>query len=95
MTQSMKLLTMNRRGLADRQKRRDVLDHLSSKTPSILFLQDIHLDSKKACTLLLEWGVEGKIAPGGSNSRGTALLFNTNFSYKINNTYIHQGGIMS
>ena len=83
---------MNCRGLADRQKRRDVLDHLRSKRPSIVFLQDIHLDSEKARTLLMEWGLEGKIAPGSSNSRGTALLFNSNFAYRIDNTYTHQGG---
>jgi exonuclease III len=38
------------------------------------------------------WGYDIFISPGKSNARGTAVLFNNNFEYKVNNEYKDQEG---
>ena len=84
----IKVISMNCRGLADPVKRRDVLNHLREKKPSIVFLQDIHLDNTNSKQIILEWGFEGLIAPFSRRSRGVAILFNNNFEYKIHSSIL-------
>ena len=88
----IKVISMNCRGLADPVKRRDVLNHLREKKPSIVFLQDIHLDNTNSKQIILEWGFEGLIAPFSRRSRGVAILFNNNFEYKIHSSISDPNG---
>jgi len=87
MTEALKLIAMNCRGLADRLKRKDVLNYIRSKSPDIVLLQDIHVSEEKVNVFLNEWGFEGIVSPGASNARGTAILFNNTFEYVIHNTF--------
>ena len=82
--EALTILSMNCRGLADRKKRRDVLNYIRGKNPDIVMLQDIHLDEKSSKWFILEWGFEGVVAPGTSRARGVAILFNNSFEYKLN-----------
>jgi len=75
--------SVSNRGLADDSKRRDVLKYLRGKKPDIILLQDIHVNHCKVNRFILEWGLQGLVAPGTSLSRGVAILFNNTFEYKI------------
>ena len=81
--EALTILSMNCRGLADKKKRRDVLNYLRGKKPDIVLLQDIHLDDRSSEWIILEWGFEGIVAPGTSRARGVAILFNNTFEFKI------------
>ena len=84
MEDTLKIISLNCRGLANDFKRRDTLNFLREKKPDIILLQDIHIGENNANRIILEWGFEGFISPGSSRSRGVAILFNNTFSYKIN-----------
>ena len=92
MCDNIKIISVNTRGLADNQKRRDVLNYLKSKKAAIICIQDIHIEPGKVNCMLVEWGLGGIISPGTNNSRGTAILFNNNFHYKIHNYWIDNEG---
>ena len=79
---SLKILTLNCRGLNGLQKRRDVLNYFKKKF-SIYFLQDTHFTSNDLDLVQTIWGYEVFISPGRSDARGTAILFNNNFEFKI------------
>ena len=78
--------------MADKQKRRDVLNYLRSKKAAILCIQDMHIEASKVDCILMEWGLKGIIAPGTNNSRGTGILFNNNFQHKIHRYWTDKGG---
>ena len=64
MDDHVKIISLNIRGLADRQKRRDVMNYLRLKKAAIICIQDIHIEDKKVNCMLGEWGLKGIIAPG-------------------------------
>ena len=80
---SLKLVTLNCRGLGGLQKRRDVLNYLKQKQFSIYMSQDTHFTSDDINVVRSMWGYEVFVSPGRSDARGTAILFNNNFEFKI------------
>lgn len=46
-------------------------------------LQDIHCKPEMVKYWEIEWGCRGIYAPFRGDSRGTVILFNNNFEYKI------------
>jgi exodeoxyribonuclease-3 len=85
MNTSIKLCSVNCRGLSDKTKRRDVLNYLRKKNFSIYCLQDVHWDQKWENMIRAEWGYECFTAGNTSNSRGVAVLLSNNFNFKIRN----------
>ncbi|MEM6816943.1 MAG: reverse transcriptase domain-containing protein, partial [Bacteroidota bacterium] len=67
------------------KKRRDVLHYIRSKKASIICLQDTHFTSELAKTVDIEWGYKSFHSTFASNSRGTTILFNNNFEFKVLN----------
>lgn len=90
--ENIKILSMNCQGLADIKKRRDVFHYLRSKSFSVYFLQDVHLDQKMIKYVKAEWGYTCFFAPYATNSRGVAILFNNNFEFKVEKVTKDQGG---
>lgn len=80
---NFKILSMNCRGLADSQKRRDVFGFLRDKKCSIYCLQDTHFTKQEMKFIRAQWGYDIHISAGRRDARGVAILFNTNFEYKI------------
>ena len=81
---SIRIASMNCRGLGDLNKRRDVFNYLKQKPYSICCLQDTHFTAKKEENFIRSmWGFETYISPGTSDSRGVAILFNNNFEFEI------------
>ena len=89
---SLKITSLNVRGINGEQKRKDMSDYLEKLNSNIYFLQDIHCNKEQESIFKKDW--EGKmcIAPGTSNSRGTAILFRNNFEFSVNDSKIDQQG---
>ena len=67
---SIRIASMNCRGLGDLNKRRDVFNYLKQKPYSICCLQDTHFTAKEENFIRSMWGFETYISPGTSDSRG-------------------------
>ncbi|KAK6173986.1 hypothetical protein SNE40_017347 [Patella caerulea] len=84
MDSSLKILSMNCRGLGDKQKRRDVFQYLKQKHTNIICLQDVHFNDKKEPIIEAEWRFKTLICGYTTAARGVTILFNNNFEYKLN-----------
>ena len=80
---SVNFASLNCRGLADVNKRRDVLNYLVEKKYSIIFLQDIHVTDQDVGISRAQWGGQAIASPYKPNSRGCDILFNNGFEYKV------------
>ena len=89
---SIKICSLNCRGLNDKVKRRDVLKYIRKKKFSIYCLQDVHWEKKWENMVRSEWGYETFVAGNTTNSRGVAILMNNNFDFKIRNVQRDEGG---
>ena len=88
------IASMNCRGLASFEKRRDVFQYLRSKNYSIYCLQDVHFDAELEGLVRTEWGLECFFSSFKSNSRGVAILLNNNFEFNISNIKTDKMGNM-
>jgi exonuclease III len=84
MNDNISILTFNCQGLAGLQKRKDVLNFLKQKSFSIYCLQDTHWTKSEENYIRTMWGYECFFNSFNSQSRGTAILFNNNFEFKVN-----------
>ena len=89
---SLVVLSMNCRGLKNKEKCADVLNYLKDKNPDILCLQETHWIENDLTYIRDQWGGECIVHGISSNSRGVAILFGKNFDYKIGNVEKDNGG---
>lgn len=87
MDSSLKIATMNCRGLGNFQKRRDVFHFLREKKYSFYFLQDTHFHPSMESRIKAEWGYEVFFSSYTTNSRGVAILVNNNVECKVISTH--------
>ena len=83
MIKTIKIGSMNVRGLTNGVKRIDVFNWLKSKHCSIYCLQDIHVGPKYEAAFLQDWGHEVILSSFSSESRGVAVLFMPGLDFKI------------
>lgn len=83
---SIKISSLNCRGLRDNKKRKDVFKYLREKKSSIYCLQDTHLVDSDLTTVYTQWGFDCMLSQGRNDSRGVLNLFNNNFDYTIHRT---------
>ena len=81
--ETLKIISMNCRGLQDVKKRKDVFKFLREKQFDIYCLQDTHFTEKDYTYVRSQWGYECYISPGRTDSRGVAVLFNNKIEYKV------------
>ena len=86
------IASLNARGLASNEKRKDVFSWLKDKQFSIYCLQDVHWVKENEPTYLADWGLNCVFNSYRGNSRGVAILFNDNFQYEIHNSFADQNG---
>ena len=79
----LSIASLNCRGLAMPDKRRDVLHYLRNKSYSIYCLQDVHFSKELESIVRAEWGFDCYFSSFTTNSRGVAILFNNNFTFKV------------
>ena len=80
---SIKVLSANCQGLGSKEKRNDVLSFFKEQDASIICLQDTHWVERDYNNLRTLWGNEIYISGGQTNSRGVAILLNSNFEYTV------------
>ena len=79
-----RIISLNVRGLGDRQKRRAVFDYYRTRA-EILCLQETHCTSECEQIWNSEWGGRGIYSHGNSTSKGVCILFKKNFFCNIVN----------
>ena len=71
---SLRICSLNCRGLGEFKKRRDVFNKLRGDGYNIILLQDIHCKVGKEDTFRNSWGNDILVAPFTHNARGVAIL---------------------
>ena len=93
MTDKLNIISLNCRGLNNSIKRKKVFNFLRKKKAQVYCLQDVHFTIDQIQRIKQEWGYrECYISTYRSNSRGTAILFNNNFDFKVRDTIVDEGG---
>jgi exonuclease III len=90
--QYLSIASMNCRGLAGSEKRRDVLHFLRKKKYSIYCLQDVHFEKDMENKVRAEWGLNCFFSSFKTNARGVVILFNNNFEYKVHSSKNDKNG---
>ena len=83
MSENIKILSFNVRGINDQEKRLDVFDYLKNLNCDICCIQDVHCPEDQQNKFKRDWGGELILSCGKSNSRGAAILLRDTFEYKI------------
>ena len=76
----------------DNNKRSDIFNWLKEKQFSIYCIQDFHLSKEQENSIETEWGYTCVFSSYKTNARGTVILFNNNFEFKINKTKTDTNG---
>ena len=84
--------TYNAKGLASFEKRKDVLNWLSSGKYDVIFLQETHLSKKHEDEWRMQWRGKCLFTTFSSNARGVAILFRNNLDIEIQNSIIDSEG---
>ena len=71
---SLRICSLNCRGLGNFKKRRDVFNKVRGDGYNIIILQDIHCKVGKEDTFRNSWGNDILVAPYTHNARGVAIL---------------------
>ena len=80
------------RGLGDRLKRREMFDWLRRKKFSIYMLQEVHCSEITIPSWSAEWGYKTIFSCCNSAKGGVAILFNNNFDFQLQRTYVDPNG---
>ena len=77
---------MNVQGLADKSKRKDVINFFKSKNFSICMMQDPHFVPSEEKYIRSQWGYNCFFSCHNSQSRGVATFINNTFDCTVNST---------
>ena len=90
----MKIGTLNCKGLADEEKKKDVFNWLRQKKLDIYCLQEAHIQNSKReqARWKSQWGYEAFFSSLDSKSCGVIILFNNTFEYVLHNAISDQQG---
>ena len=89
----VKIISVNCQGLGSQEKRKDVLKFLKSKKCDIYCLQDTHFVEDMHNIVISEWGFDKCFFSSyASNARGTAIIFNNTFDFKVHECVCDENG---
>ena len=80
-------MSVNCRGLVNREKRQDLFAKIKEDKYDIALLQDIHWNQLTLNKAREEWGYNIVSAPLTTQSRGTAILLNNTFEFTMGDSY--------
>ena len=92
MSESVKLLSVNVRGLSNFKKRRAIFTWCRKRNADFIFLQETHLTIGHEMSWKHELGAEIISAPETSDARGVAVLFKRGVDYKIHSKLLDPEG---
>ena len=75
------LLSVNCRGLNNKEKQYDILNYIKEATINIACLQDTHLVESMESVVKHDWDGEVYLNGSRSNARGVAILISKNFEF--------------
>ena len=81
MARDVTILSINCRGLADVEKRNDVLHYLKTEKYSIYCLQETHFSEEIHSLITSEWGYKAYFNSCTSGKKGLAILINNKFEF--------------
>ena len=90
--ESIKIGSLNVRGLGDKNKRREVFLWMKKKKYQIYFVQETHCTPEKEKLWEAEWESECKFSSYSSTKAGVAILFGNNFDYNIEENIADEEG---
>lgn len=67
-------LSLNVRGLRNREKRRSIFAHLKNQKPNVYFLQETFSNSRDEKVWAAEWGGQIFYSHGSDHSKGVGIL---------------------
>ena len=80
---SIKLLSLNVRGLSNFKKRRAIFSWCRKQKADLIFLQETHSSKEREGQWIKEWGAQILFSHGSTNARGVAVLITNNLDIKI------------
>ena len=83
MGDNLQILSLNCRGLGNKQKRLDIFKKLKDDRIDIALLQDTHWDSELLTQVKEEWDFTLISTSFTTRSRGTAILFRNTFEFNL------------
>ena len=83
MSDSVKLISLNVRGISNFQKRRMIFLWCRKKGADIIFLQETHSKKETELQWKNEWGSEIMLSHGSCNSRGVAILLKRSVDFSV------------
>ena len=89
---SLKICSINVRGIGDNAKRREMFNWLRAKKFSIYMIQEAHCTENKSNIWRAEWGYQAFFSSCTSAKAGVGILFNNNFNLKVLKTYSDPDG---
>ena len=89
---TVRIESINCRGLRDRVKRADILLRAKEQNINILCLQETHLKSEDMNTIKKDLNIEFILAGENSNAGGVLIALNNNFEFSIHRREIDEKG---
>ena len=80
---SIKLLSLNVRGLSNFKKRRAIFSWCRKQKADLIFLQETHSSKEREGQWIKEWGAQILFSHGSTNARGVAVLIKNGLDIKI------------
>ena len=84
MSHRLKLISLNVRGLRNRNKRRAIFSYLKAQKATIFCLQETYSSPEDEKVWSAEWGGNTLFSHGSSHSRGVCILLNpSNVTFRL------------
>ena len=90
--ESIKLLSLNVRGLSNFHKRRAIFSWCRKQKPDLIFLQETHSTAERQDQWRKEWGASVLFSHGSTNARGVAVLIRNGLNITIQLSEISSDG---
>ena len=89
---SLKLLSLNVKGLSNPRKRRAIFTWRRKQRAELIFLQETHSTKNSECKWKKEWGSDIIFSHGSSNARGVAVLIKSDLDIVIQHELLNFNG---
>ena len=85
---TLKIESLNCRGIRDSVKRADILDRARLSNANIICLEETHIIGRDLNFLRKEWNVKYFISGSQCNAREVMVILDNNFEYNIHNVQL-------
>ena len=90
----LSILSLNARGLREKNKRENLFFWLKEKNAEIIFLQETYWTEELLSKIEREWGAKILLCQGSQHSKGTAILFSAKLEFDLINVHKTEDGRM-